>query len=130
MGAGILECDVAFKDKELVCRHAQCDLHTTTNILAVPELAANCTQPFTPADLANKKAASAKCCTSDLTLAEFKRLKGKMDASDKERHDGRGLYGGHGELAHRPLRRIRRHIGEPQGKHPAVQGTGRKVHRS
>ena len=41
MGAGILECDVTFtKDRELVCRHSQCDLHTTTNILAVPELAA------------------------------------------------------------------------------------------
>ena len=35
MGAGIIECDVAFtKDKELVCRHAQNDLHTTMNILA------------------------------------------------------------------------------------------------
>lgn len=32
MGAGIIECDVAFtKDRELVCRHAQNDLHTTTN---------------------------------------------------------------------------------------------------
>ena len=31
MGAGILECDVTFTaDKELVCRHAQNDLHTTT----------------------------------------------------------------------------------------------------
>ena len=27
------------------------------------------------------KAASALCCTSDLTVAEFKTLKGKMDAS-------------------------------------------------
>ena len=28
MGAGMLECDVTFtKDKELVCRHSQCDLH-------------------------------------------------------------------------------------------------------
>ena len=37
MGAGILECDVTFtKDKELVCRHAQNDLHTTTNILVTP----------------------------------------------------------------------------------------------
>ena len=28
MGAGIVECDVTFtKDKELVCRHSQCDLH-------------------------------------------------------------------------------------------------------
>ena len=34
MGAGIVECDVTFtKDKQLVCRHAQNDLHTTTNIL-------------------------------------------------------------------------------------------------
>jgi len=34
MGAGIVECDVAFtKDRELVCRHAQNDLHTTTNII-------------------------------------------------------------------------------------------------
>jgi len=83
MGAGILECDVTFtKDRQLVCRHSQCDLHTTTNILAVPELAAQCTQPFTPADLANGKKASAKCCTSDITLAQFKILRGKMDASN------------------------------------------------
>ena len=45
MGAGIIECDVTFtKDKELVCRHSQCDLHTTTNILASP-LAAKCSKP-------------------------------------------------------------------------------------
>lgn len=81
-GAGVVECDVAFtKDRELVCRHAQCDLHTTTDILARPELAAKCTTGFTPA--ANGEPASAKCCTSDLTLAEFKTLNGKMDAADK-----------------------------------------------
>ena len=41
MGAGVIECDVTFtKDKQLVCRHSQCDLHTTTNILTVPALAA------------------------------------------------------------------------------------------
>ena len=80
MGAGILECDVAFtKDRELVCRHAQCDLHTTTNILEVPELAAKCSVPFTPADHATGTPAQARCCTSDITLAEFKTLKGKMD---------------------------------------------------
>jgi glycerophosphoryl diester phosphodiesterase len=83
MGAGILECDVTFtKDRQLVCRHSQCDLHTTTNILAVPELAAKCTQPFVPADPATGKAASATCCTSDITLAEFVTLCGKMDASN------------------------------------------------
>ncbi len=83
MGAGILECDVTFtKDRELVCRHSQCDLHTTTNILAIPELAAKCTEPFSPADPATGTSASALCCTSDITLAEFKTLCGKMDASD------------------------------------------------
>lgn len=80
MGAGILECDVTFtKDHELVCRHAQCDLHTTTNILATP-LAGKCTTPFSPAS--GDTDASAKCCASDITLAEFRTLEGKMDASD------------------------------------------------
>jgi glycerophosphoryl diester phosphodiesterase len=84
MGAGILECDVTFtKDKELVCRHAQNDLHTTTNILVTP-LAAKCTAPFVPAIIGPGGAliapASAECRTSDITLAEFRTLRGKMDA--------------------------------------------------
>src|SRR6478735_6788691 len=80
MGAGIIECDVTFtKDRQLVCRHSQCDLHTTTNILAVPALASKCSQGFSPADPATGKKASAKCCTSDITLAEFKQLSAKMD---------------------------------------------------
>ncbi len=80
MGAGILECDVTFtSDKELVCRHAQNDLHTTTNILAT-DLAANCTAGFVPADGDAK--ASAECRTSDITLAEFRTLTGKMDAAN------------------------------------------------
>jgi len=83
MGAGIVECDVTFtKDLELVCRHAQNDLHTTTNILLTP-LASKCTQPFTPAvfDASGHliTPAAAECRTSDITLAEFKRLTGKMD---------------------------------------------------
>lgn len=83
MGAGILECDVTFtKDRELVCRHSQCDLHTTTNILLIPELAAKCTQPFSPADPATGKKASALCCASDITLSEFKQLCGKMDGAN------------------------------------------------
>ena len=86
MGAGILECDVTFtEDAELVCRHAQCDLHTTTNILATP-LADTCSTPFTPAEFDGDgnlvTPATARCCASDLTLAEFKSLKGKMDARD------------------------------------------------
>ncbi|MCG8487892.1 MAG: glycerophosphodiester phosphodiesterase [Chromatiales bacterium] len=88
MGAGILECDVTFtKDRELVCRHSQCDLHTTTNILATP-LAAKCSQPFIPAEIDPTSGevitpASARCCTSDITLEEFKTLQGKMDAGNR-----------------------------------------------
>lgn len=83
MGAGVLECDVTFtKDKQLVCRHSQCDLHTTTNILTVPELAAKCSTPFTPAK--DGQPANAKCCTSDITLAEFLTLKGKMDSANDQ----------------------------------------------
>jgi glycerophosphoryl diester phosphodiesterase len=80
MGAGILECDVTFtKDKELVCRHAQNDLHTSTNILAT-DLAATCIAPFTPA--AGDAKATAECRTSDVTLEQFRTLKGKMDGAD------------------------------------------------
>jgi glycerophosphoryl diester phosphodiesterase len=84
MGAGIVECDVTFtKDLELVCRHGQNDLHTTTNILVTP-LASRCTTPFMPATFAAdgrlSTPARAECRTSDLTLAEFKTLRGKMDA--------------------------------------------------
>lgn len=79
-GAGIVECDVTFtSDKALVCRHSQCDLASTTNILAIPELANKCSVPFMPADAANGVIASATCCTSDITLTDFKRLKGKME---------------------------------------------------
>ena len=83
MGAGIVECDVTFtKDQELVCRHAQNDLHTSTNILATP-LAQKCIKPFTPATFDASGTmltpAAAECRTSEITLAEFKTLRGKMD---------------------------------------------------
>ena len=80
MGAGILECDVTFTaDHELVCRHAQNDLHTTTNMVA-SDLADKCTAPFAPAS--GDAGASAECRTSDITLAEFQTLTPKMDASN------------------------------------------------
>lgn len=80
MGAGLLECDATFTaDKQLVCRHAQCDLHQTTDILLRPALAQKCQQNFQPADSSNNQPASAKCCTSDISLAEFKQLCAKMD---------------------------------------------------
>ena len=84
MGAGILECDVTFtNDQHLVCRHSQCDLHTTTDILAHPEIANKCSVPFTPGDPDNEVMAQVECCTSDITLTEFKQLQGKMDAANQ-----------------------------------------------
>lgn len=81
MGAGILECDVTFTaDHELVCRHAQNDLHTTTNIL-LTDLADKCSTGFTPAE--GDTPAAAECRTSDITLAEFETLTPKMDSADK-----------------------------------------------
>ena len=83
-GAGSVECDVTFtRDKALVCRHSQCDLHSTTNILQTP-LAAKCSQPFHGASSAAGAAgeAGARCCTSDITLAEFRTLCGRRDSSN------------------------------------------------
>src|SRR5262245_30808708 len=84
MGAGIVECDVTFTgDGTLVCRHAQNDLATTTNILLTP-IASTCIKPFTPATFDASghmlTPASAECRTSELTVQQFKSLRGKMDA--------------------------------------------------
>ena len=88
MGAGIVECDVTFtRDGELVCRHSECDLHTTTNIVAT-ELNARCTRPWSGPN------SNPMCCTSDLTLAEFRTLKGKMDASVPGATTAVGYLGG------------------------------------
>jgi glycerophosphoryl diester phosphodiesterase len=98
MGAGVIECDVTFtKDKALVCRHSQNDLHTTTDIL-VTDLASRCTRPFTPArfDAGGRliEAATAECRTSDLTLAEFKTLRGRMDAANPRALTPKDYLGG------------------------------------
>ncbi len=82
MDAGIIECDVTFtKDKQLVCRHSQNDLHTTTDILQT-SLASTCKSAFAPASDTNP--ANAECRTSEISLAEFKTLKGKNDAANKD----------------------------------------------
>jgi glycerophosphoryl diester phosphodiesterase len=136
MGAGIVECDVTFtQDRQLVCRHSQCDLHTTTNILAVPALAAKCTQPFTPADPIAGTPAAAQCCTSDITAAEFKTLQGKMDAfnpkattveqyMDATPNWRTDLYAGKGTLlTHRESIALFRKLGvkmTPELKEPSV----------
>lgn len=89
MGAGIIECDVTFtKDLELVCRHSQCDLHTTTDVVLRPEMNAKCTTPWV-------NGTDPRCCTSDFTLEEIQTLCAKMDSNgpnDGEAEDY--VYGG------------------------------------
>ena len=88
MGAGIVECDVTFtKDGELVCRHDECDLATTTDIVATG-LNKSCSIPYAG------KGSSPHCCASDLTLGEFRTLKGKMESADPEAADAAGFLGG------------------------------------
>jgi glycerophosphoryl diester phosphodiesterase len=88
MGAGVVECDVTFtKDGQLVCRHDECDLHTTTNIVNT-ELNASCSVPWSGAN------SSPKCCASDITLSQFRTLRGKMDASNPAATTASGYLGG------------------------------------
>ncbi len=140
-GAGILECDVTFtKDGELVCRHSQCDLHTTTNILATP-LANTCEQGFQPAEFDSggnmTSPASAKCCTSGLTLEQFLSLKGKMDARDSAATTVEAYLGGTADfrtdlyatggtlLSHKQSVKLFRRLGTKMT--PELKGADREV---
>jgi glycerophosphoryl diester phosphodiesterase len=88
MGAGIVECDVTLtRDGQLVCRHDECDLHTTTNIVDTP-LNASCSVPWSGAN------SGPRCCASDITLAQFRTLRGKMDASNPAATTPAGYLGG------------------------------------
>jgi glycerophosphoryl diester phosphodiesterase len=88
MGAGAIECDVTFtRDGEFVCRHDECDLHTTTNIVDTP-LNSRCSTPW------SGPGSQPRCCASDLSLAEFRTLRGKMDASNAAATTPSGYLGG------------------------------------
>lgn len=90
MGAGIVECDVTFtRDGDLVCRHSECDLATTTDIVATP-LNAKCSVPWT----GSGQSPAVQCCTSDLTLDELKSLQPKMDASNPAATTAENFLGG------------------------------------
>ena len=121
-GLGVLECDVTFTNDGArlpprPVRPAHDHQHPRH---------ASCRQgapvPFSPAifDASGTRttAASALCCTSDLTLEEFKSLKGKMDASDptpRRRGVPRARRTG-ARICMRPA-----DTAEPQREHPAHQ---------
>ncbi|CAE8642701.1 unnamed protein product [Polarella glacialis] len=70
-GAGYLECDASVtKDLELTCRHSNCDLDSTTDLVTNhPDLNAKCRVPFVPGS-----GMPATCCTFDFTMKELSRL--------------------------------------------------------
>ena len=96
MGAGVLECDVTFTaDAQLVCRHAQCDLHATTDVLTRPELRGKCSRPPSfdaQGRLTNGPEVS--CCATDFSLKEFKSLCGKMEGSNPKATSIEGYLAG------------------------------------
>ena len=108
MGAGIIECDVTFtKDRELVCRHSQCDLHTTTNILSVPALAAKCSQTFVPAERRDRQESVGKMLHlrhHARGIQDARREDGRLQS---RREDAGGISERHAALAHRSLRQLR-----------------------
>ena len=121
MGAGIVECDTTFtSDGELVCRHSECDLHTTTNIVATA-LNAKCSVPWTgpgqnpPAVLHERPDARG-----------VQDAAGKMDAPPRGDH-GRGLPGRHPVLAYRPLHGPR-HADDAAREHRPQREKRRQAH--
>ena len=120
MGAGIVECDVTFtKDGQLVCRHDECDLHTTTNIV---EHAAQ-RQLHGAVD---RSELGPRCCASDLTLAQFRTLKGKMDAWNPAATTA-AVSSAARPLAHGSLHRPR-HAADAAREHRAEQAARRETH--
>ncbi|MEI6225327.1 MAG: glycerophosphodiester phosphodiesterase family protein [Deltaproteobacteria bacterium] len=92
MGAGVVECDVTFtRDGALVCRHSECDLDSTTDIVATA-LNQKCTVPWTGP--VGQDHTAPLCCTSDLTLAEFRTLQARMESSDPAATTPEGYLGG------------------------------------
>ena len=77
-GAGAIECDASLtRELGFVCRHATCDLASTTDIVSSrhADLHARCATPFAPGS-----GVAAVCCTFQFDLAELARLCARMDA--------------------------------------------------
>jgi len=79
--------DIYKRPPSWVCRHSQCDLHTTTNILAVPALASKCTQGFSPADPATgQEGFRQNAATQRHYAREFKQLTRQDGRRHTRRH--------------------------------------------
>ena len=103
MGAGILECDVTFTaDLELVCRHSQNDLHTTTNI---------------PGDRSGRPMHSPVRAGSGCRMPDVRPDAGRVPAADRQ--DGRSRQG---RADGRGVTSMRRRSGQPVWMAPRPAG--------
>ena len=78
---------------------------TVKDILARPELAAKCSVPFTPANATAP--ATARCCTTDVTEAEFKTLCARMEGSSPYTATNVSDTGFYGRASRTPSWRVR-----------------------
>src|SRR5216683_1163560 len=108
MGAGVIECDVTFtKDRQLVCRHSQCDLHTTTNILSVPALAAKMLAAVHPGRPRHRKEGFREMLHQRHHARRIQDAVGEDGRLQSECDDISRIPEWHAALAHRPLRQLR-----------------------
>ena len=114
MGAGIIECDVTFtKDRELVCRHSQCDLHTTTDVLAREDLRWKCSVP-SPLNFP----LPVSCQTAALQVLHQRHHTGRVQVALRQNGCGKPQRDHHRgvhetprpRLAHRSLRHLRHFV--------------------
>ena len=122
-GAGIVECDVTFtRDGELVCRHAECDLHTTTNIVATP-LNNKCTRAL------DRGRPGAEVLHQRHHAGGVQGSHGKMDASNPAATTAEGFLGGTACVAHGPVHRSTGgNVRDAEGAHRARQAMGGQAH--
>ncbi|MBK6672831.1 MAG: hypothetical protein IPG49_04865 [Proteobacteria bacterium] len=120
MGAGAIECDVTFtRDGELVCRHDECDLHSTTDIVTTPPERAvqhALVGAWQPAEVLRQRSHTRPV---PLTARQDGRQQSGGDHAQ-------GVPGSHTFLAHRPVCRTR-HPHDPAGQHPPEPATGRQA---
>ena len=128
MGAGVIECDVTFtKDRQLVCRHSQCDLHTTTNILSLPALAAKCTHAVHSGRSRHRAQGIRKVLHQRHHAGRIQDVVGQDGRLQSERHHRGRVPERHAALAHRPLQPFR-HADDPRREHRADQESWRQIH--
>ena len=129
MGAGIVECDVTFtKDKELVCRHSQCDLHTTTEHPRHPRAGGEMLAALHAGRPGRDKAGEREMLHQRHHPRRVPAPEGQDGRLRQERDDGARTTWPARQIGGPISMRRRRHADDPCREHQAVQGARRQIH--